>query len=121
MYLSERNRLLFVLTAYEARTLLVLALPLVAVELAVFAGSVAMGTAGKKLSGWMWLLRNRHWIAHRRRQLQTERAVSDARLAHLFTTRLLAAGNLQLPEWLKPLDALLAVYWSIARWLLRRV
>jgi GT2 family glycosyltransferase len=121
MYLSERNRLLFVLTAYEARTLLVLALPLVAVELAVFAASVATGTAGKKFSGWMWLLRNRRWIAHRRRQLQTERTVSDLRLAHLFKTGLLTAGNLQLPEWLKPLDALLAVYWSMARWLLRRV
>lgn len=115
LYLSERNRLLFVLTAYETRTLLLLALPLIAVELAALAGAVATRTAGTKLAGWMWLLRNRRWIARRRRQLQTERIVPDARLQHLFATRLLEAGNYVLPRWLEPLDALLAAYWSVAR------
>jgi len=114
LYLSERNRLLFVLTAYEKRTLLLLALPLVTVELAALAAAVATRTAGQKLSGWWWLLRNRRWISRRRRQLQSERVRSDARLAHLFATRL-DAGNFPLPDWLKPLDALLATYWSVAR------
>jgi GT2 family glycosyltransferase len=114
LYLSERNRLLFVLTAYETRTLLLLAPPFVAVELAALVGSVATGTAGKKLAGWLWLVRNRRWIAQRRRQLQTERRMSDRGLAHLFATRL-QAGNFRLPDWLRPLDALLAAYWSIAR------
>jgi GT2 family glycosyltransferase len=118
IYLSERNRLLFVLTAYEARTLLVLALPFIAVELAALVGSVATGTTRQKLAGWMWLLRNRQWVGRRRRQLQTERTVRDAQLTHLFATRLLNAGNYALPDWLKPLDALLAAYWRIARRLL---
>jgi GT2 family glycosyltransferase len=118
LYLSERNRLLFVLTTYEARTLVVLALPFVAVELAALAGAVATGTAGKKLAGWWWLVRNRRWIARRRRQIQAERRVSDAQLAHLFATRL-DAGNYPLPGWLKPLDTLLAGYWAISRRFLR--
>jgi GT2 family glycosyltransferase len=114
IYLSERNRLLFVLTEYETRTLLVLAVPFIMMELAAFLGALATRTAGQKLSGWIWLLRNRRWVRQRRRQLQGERVVSDARLAHLFATRL-KAGNYPLADWLKPLDALLAVYWSVAR------
>jgi GT2 family glycosyltransferase len=117
--LSERNRLLFVLTAYERRTLLLLALPLVAVELAAFVGAIATRAAGKKTAGWWWLLRNRRWVAERRRQLQAERLVTDGELAHLFATRL-EAGNFPLPAWLAPLDALLAAYWSVARRFLSR-
>jgi GT2 family glycosyltransferase len=119
IYLSERNRLLFVLTAYEARTLLLLGLPFTLVELAALAGSIATGTAGQKLSGWMWLLRNRRWIAQRRRELQAERTVADADLAPLFATRL-EAGNFPLPDWLKALDAILAAYWSVVRRFLRQ-
>jgi GT2 family glycosyltransferase len=119
IYLSERNRLLFVLTEYETRTLLVLAVPFIMVELAAFLGALATRTAGQKLAGWIWLLRNRRWVRQRRRQLQGERVVSDARLAPLFATRL-EAGNYSLPGWLRPLDVLLAVYWSVARRLLER-
>jgi GT2 family glycosyltransferase len=119
IYLSERNRLLFVLTAYDARTLLLLALPFACVELAALAGSVATGSVGQKVSGWLWLLRNRRWVAQRRRELQAERSVPDADLAYLFATRL-EAGNFPLPNWLKPLDALLAAYWSAVRRFLRR-
>jgi GT2 family glycosyltransferase len=119
IYLSERNRLLFVLSAYETRTLLVLAVPFIVMELAALIGSLATRTAGQKLAGWIWLLRNRRWIAARRKRLQAERVVPDARLAHLFATRL-NAGNYPLPGWLKPLDALLGAYWSVARRLLER-
>jgi GT2 family glycosyltransferase len=117
LYHSERNRLLFVLTAYEARTLLVLAAPFIAMELAALAGSVATRSTRSKVAGWIWLLRNRRWVAQRRRQLQAERIHSDAQLAQLFATRL-DAGNFPLPDWLKPFDALLAAYWSLARRLL---
>jgi GT2 family glycosyltransferase len=114
IYLSERNRLLFVLTEYETRTLLVLAVPFIVVELAAFFGSLATRTAGQKLAGWIWLLRNRRWVRQRRRQLQAERVIPDARLAYLFTARF-NAGNYPLPGWMRPLDALLAAYWSVAR------
>jgi GT2 family glycosyltransferase len=114
LYLSERNRLLFVMTAYEKRTLLLLALPFVVVEIAALVGAATTRSAGTKLAGWTWLFRNRRWIAERRKFLQSERLVSDAKLAHLFAIRL-RAGNFPLPGWLKPLDALLALYWSVTR------
>jgi GT2 family glycosyltransferase len=119
IYLSERNRLLFVLTEYQPRTLLALALPIVVVELAALAGSAVTGTTSQKVAGWWWLIRHRRWIAQRRRQLQSERVVSDGELAHLFAKRL-DAGNYPLPAWLEPLDALLAAYWSIVRRFLAR-
>ncbi len=114
-YLSERNRLVFVLTAYESRTLFLLAMPFIAVEIAALVGSVATGTVRHKVHGWWWVLRNRRWVAQRRRHLQAERLVTDAELAHLFATSLLEAGNFTLPDWLKPLDVLLAAYWAVAR------
>src|SRR5207244_11080519 len=119
IYLSERNRLLFVLTEYERRTLLVLAVPLIVTEFAAFLGALATRTVGQKLAGWIWLLRNRRWIRQRRRQLQAERVIPDAGLTYLFAARL-NAGNYPLPGWLRPLDALLAAYWSVARRLLER-
>lgn len=119
LYLSERNRLLFVLTAYELRTLLLLALPFIAVEIAALVAAAATRTAGAKVAGWVWLLRNRRWIKERRRLLQSERLVPDAQLAHLFATRL-QAGNFLLPERMKPLDALLSFYWFVARRFLTR-
>ncbi|HMG28263.1 MAG TPA: glycosyltransferase family 2 protein [Acidimicrobiia bacterium] len=114
LYLSERNRLLFVLTSYEVRTLLLLALPLIVVEIAALVGAAATRTAGAKLAGWAWLLRNRRWMAERRKLLQSERLVPDAHVVHLFATRL-RAGNFPLPGWMKPFDSLLALYWSVAR------
>jgi GT2 family glycosyltransferase len=119
LYHSERNRLLFVLTAYEARTLFVLALPLIAMELAALVGSLLTRTLGKKVAGWMWLLRNRRWVEQRRRMLQAERVIPDAHLTYLLSTRL-NAGNFPLPDWLRPFDALLAAYWSVARRFLER-
>jgi GT2 family glycosyltransferase len=116
MFLSERNRLVFVLTALEARTLLLLAPAFVAVELATLASAVAGGWWRQKLDGWVWLLRNHNWVRRRRRQLQTERTVPDRELASLTATRL-RAGNYSLPGFLRPLDAVLAAYW----WLVRRL
>ena len=96
MFLSERNRLVFVLTALEARTLLLLAPAFVAVEVATLARAVAGGWWRQKLDGWVWLLRNHNWVRRRRRQLQTERTVPDRELASLTATRL-RAGNYSLP------------------------
>jgi GT2 family glycosyltransferase len=65
--LSERNRLVVMLTRYPASVLIRL-LPLVA---AVEVGSVLLGgipgVRSAKLRGYLWLIRNRRWIARRRR------------------------------------------------------
>ena len=46
--------------------------------------------------------------------------VGAGTIAESKITSLLEAGNYALPDWLKPLDALLAAYWSVARRFLAR-
>ena len=104
IYLSERNRLLFVLTAYQSRTLLVLALPLIAVELAALAGSAVTGTArarrwpdGGGCSGTESGSRGAAGSCSRSESSRTPSWL------HLFGPRL-DAGNYPLPASLEPLD-----------------
>ncbi len=117
LYLAERNRLLFVLTAWDTRTLLVLAPALLAVEVAVTVAAVAGGWFAQKLAGWRWILGHTSWLRARRRHLQTRRRVSDRELAPLMASHL-DARNFPLPPAAQPLDRLLAGYWTLARRLL---
>lgn len=110
-YLLERNRLILVMTAFEARTLALLAPALLVAEVAMLALSLRGGWARQKVAGWRWLLRHRRWVRSRRRLLDEERSVSDAVLVPLLATRL-APGNYRLPPVLAPLDRVLAGYWS---------
>jgi GT2 family glycosyltransferase len=115
LYLSERNRLVYILTMLEARTLLVLGPAFAAVELAMLANAAATGWGKQKLAGWRWILRHRGWIRARRRKLQQERTAHDGRLAPLLATRLMNSGNYRLPGYARPFDALLEFYWRLAR------
>ncbi len=114
LFLAERNRLCMVLTLYELRTLWLLAPALLGLELAVVALAVRQGWWRQKLSGWRWLLGRRRWLAERRRVVQAARRVRDRDLAGRFATTL-SPGNLVLPDWLDPLDRLLARYWRFVR------
>lgn len=119
LYLAERNRLMFVLTCWEARSLAVLAPAFLGVEVAVTAASVAGGWFGAKVAGWRWLVANRAWLRERRRLLQSQRTVPDGRLTALLTDHL-DARNYPLPPMLQPFDDALAWYWRLARRFLRR-
>jgi len=114
MYLLERNRLLLVLTLWSGRLLALVALPLLALEVAVFAVAVRHGWARQKAAGWWWLLRNAPLVRQRRQQVQAARTVPDAALAHLLT------GDVEpgVPELAAPavLRRASRVYW----WLVRR-
>ena len=55
MYLLERNRLVTLLTTYQARTLLALAPLLVASEVALAVRSRQEGWGPQKVRGWRWL------------------------------------------------------------------
>ena len=57
-YLVERNRLIFVSTLWGGRALVVLAPPLLGLELAMVALAVKDGWLRQKMRGWGWLLRN---------------------------------------------------------------
>lgn len=117
LYLLERNRLLFLLTAHETRTLLLLAPPLLALELAMLLLALSQGWAGGKVRGWWWLLRHAGWVRSRRRLLQAERTRGDAELAHLLTAEL-STTAVDLPAALPVLNLLLRAWWWAARRLL---
>ena len=113
-YLAERNRLIFVLTNWEARTILLLAPVFLVMEVAVAVAALSGGWLQQKVAGWRWLLRHRSWLRERRTRVLRERARSDRDLAYLLATRL-QAGNYPLSPALRPLDFLLSCYWSIVR------
>src|SRR5665647_2881875 len=90
MYLLERNRLLFVLTCYGSRTLALLALPLLAFEVAMGAVALTQGWGRQKARGWVWVVRHLRWIRARRRLVQGSRVVPDhphRALVRLWTDR----------------------------------
>jgi GT2 family glycosyltransferase len=111
-FLVERNRLLFSLTLYETRTLLLLAPAFLCLEVGMLAVAAQGGWLSEKLAGWRWIARNRRWVVARRRLLQRERTRPDRELAPMLARRF-DAGNLPLPRALRPLDALLGAYWAV--------
>jgi hypothetical protein len=119
MYLMERNRLLFVLTTYEASTLALLALPLVAFDIALLLVAWRQGWAREKVRGWGWLLRHLPYIRSRRRRVGAARVVGDDVLGELLTTTF-DAGQLPMPTAGRPLQALLQGWWRLGRRLLVR-
>lgn len=110
-YLVERNRLILVLTLFQARTLALLLPALLVAEVAVLALAVTGGWVPQKVDGWRWLLRHRSSVLARRRRLQSERCVGDRSMVTLFATRL-DPGNYPLPPAARRLDALLGGYWA---------
>jgi GT2 family glycosyltransferase len=86
-YLLERNRIITVLTTYSGRTLLGLAIPLLAQEIAILTAAAAGRWLPAKVQGYRWLVR--HWrdIRRRHRLVQADRVVSDPDLAHIYAVR----------------------------------
>lgn len=118
MYLVERNRLIFMLTCWDSRTLWLLSPLIVAAELAMAAIGLRSGWFGEKVHSWGWLISHRRWLRERRRAVQSERSVSDKDLAYLMSERL-DAKNFPIPESLRFLDAAAASYWRFVRKFLR--
>ena len=118
MYLVERNRLIFMLTCWDSRTLVLLAPLIAATELAMVAIGARSGWLGEKIHGWGWLFSHRRWLRDRRNAVQSERTVSDKELASLLSDRL-DAKNFPIPEALSFLDAAAAAYWNLVRRFLR--
>ena len=113
-YLLERNRLIFVLTTYERRTLLLLSPLLVAVELGLLLVSLSGGWSRQKVSGWWWIARHGDWVRARRRALQSQRIVPDRDLAHLWSTRF-DPGHEATPVGAGTVGAVVTAYWALAR------
>ncbi|MFC7550075.1 glycosyltransferase family 2 protein [Plantactinospora sp. GCM10030261] len=118
LYLVERNRLITLLTAYEGRTLAVLAPMLLVTEIAMVLAALGGGWLPQKARGWGWLWRHRAWLRERRRRLQAERRVPDGALKDLMTGRI-AASNVEAPPGTGVFNALAGAYWAAAKPLLR--
>ncbi len=112
--LRDRNRLVFVLTAYSLRLLFVLAPVLVATELGMLALAARQGWLRGKLAGWWWCVWHLRWLTRHRRETQRLRRVRDRELAP-FLTPVLDPTMVALPRLVVPVNRILGAYWAVAR------
>jgi GT2 family glycosyltransferase len=112
-FLLERNRLIMVLSCFEARTLLVLAPVLLVLELGFLLMGMSQGWGRQKVRSWLWLLTHCRDLRARRRRVQSQRRVADSALLHLLAEDLLP-GNLPPPAWFGPVNWVLRGYWRVA-------
>jgi GT2 family glycosyltransferase len=116
-YFMERNRLIFVGSAYSLRMLLVLLPVLVAAEAGLVFVSWRQGWLRDKVEGWAWCARNAGWLVRHRRRLQAERTVPDRELApHL--TAWIDPKMVPVPPFVARTNPLVSGYWKLARRLL---
>jgi GT2 family glycosyltransferase len=113
-YFLERNRLLFVLTAYSARQLILLLPLLIATELGMLGLAVKEGWLRDKMAGWGWLLRHSRLVARRRRRTQGLRRVGDRELAP-YITPTFSPGMVAVPGPLRVANPVVRGYWSLVR------
>ncbi len=115
--LLERNRLVFVLSSYSLRLLLLLGPVLGTVELGMVALAARQGWLRGKLGGWWWLLRRPGWVRRHRRETQRLRRVRDRELARFLTPRL-DPQMIDLPRGSGALNAAAVRYWRLVERLL---
>jgi GT2 family glycosyltransferase len=113
-YFLERNRLLFVLTAYSARQLVLLMPLLLATELGMVGLAAKEGWLRDKVAGWGWLLRHSRLVAGRRRRTQALRRVRDRELAP-YITPTFSPGMVAVPGPLRAANPVVRGYWSLVR------
>jgi GT2 family glycosyltransferase len=113
-YYLERNRLIFVLTAFSSRLLLLLAPVLVAAELGLAVLALRQGWFNEKVRGWAWLLNRRAWLLARRRTVQAARLVADREVAR-FLTPVLDPRMLELPPGAALANGMLSIWWRGVR------
>jgi GT2 family glycosyltransferase len=113
-YLLERNRLVFVLSSYSPRLLLLLSPVLVSTEAAMLGLALKEGWARDKLAGWGWLLSNAGWLRHHRRETQRLRRVEDRELAR-FLSPVIAPAMIPVPSPVRAINPLVARYWSLVK------
>lgn len=114
-YFVERNRLMFVLTQWGWRALVLLGPALVALELAMVLLAVKEGWLRAKLRGWRWLWHHRAELRARRRAVLAASTVPDREWMRVLTTRL-ETPLIKVPSAvLRPLNFLTTAYWSLVR------
>jgi hypothetical protein len=115
--LLERNRLIFILSAYSVRLLLLLGPMLALGELAMLALAARRGWFRGKLGGWWWLMRHPRWLARHRRETQRLRRVRDSELAR-FLTPVLSPKMTPMPRGVSSVNPVAEQYWRFVQKLL---
>jgi GT2 family glycosyltransferase len=113
-YLLERNRLVFVLSSYSPRLLLLLAPVLASTEAALLVLALKEGWARDKLAGWGWLLRHAGWLRRHRRETQRLRRVRDRELAR-YLSPVLAPAMISVPAPVRAINPIVAKYWALVK------
>jgi GT2 family glycosyltransferase len=113
-YLLERNRLVFVLSSYSPRLLLLLAPVLASTEAALLVLALKEGWARDKLAGWGWLLRHAGWLRRHRRETQRLRCVRDRELAR-YLSPVLAPAMISVPAPVRAINPIVAKYWALVK------
>jgi GT2 family glycosyltransferase len=113
-YLLERNRLVFVLSAYSPRLLFLLSPVLVSTEAAMLLLAVKERWARDKLAGWGWLLRHASWLRRHRRETQALRRVRDRELAR-YLSPVVAPKMIPVPSPVRAINPLVARYWNLVK------
>jgi GT2 family glycosyltransferase len=116
-YFMERNRLVFVASAFSLRTIAVLAPILVVAEAGLAALSWRQGWLREKVAGWRWFVQHASWVRQHRRELQRRRLVSDRVLAR-YLTPTIDPAMIDVPAPVRAANPLLQAYWAMARRLL---
>lgn len=112
--LLERNRLAMALSNFSTRHLLLTLPLLLALELGVVVYAARQGWLRQKLAAYRWIWRRRAWLRARRRELAAVRTRSERELAHLYSPHL-DPKNIGLPDFVRPLDRVMAAYWRVVR------
>lgn len=117
MFLLEKNRQIFLRTAYGRRLRVVTWLPVTALGLVMTLVARSQGWAAEKKRADAWVRDNAAWIRQRRRWVQSRRVVSDRDLAPLLSATL-DQQVFPLPAGAGLLQASMRLYWRVARSLL---
>jgi GT2 family glycosyltransferase len=113
-YLMERNRLIFVATAYSGRQVALLMPLLIAAEVGLTLVAVREGWFRDKARGWVWCARHVGWLRRHRRTLQRGRTVPDRELARFLTARI-DPGMIEVPRLVLTVNPLLERYWTAVK------
>jgi GT2 family glycosyltransferase len=112
-YLVERNRLMFVLTLWGPRALVLLSPALLALEAAMTLLSVKQGWFRQKARGWVWLWRHRAVLRSRRRVVRAAALVPDRQWMRVLSDTL-DTPLISLPRAVQaPLNVVMRAYWRI--------
>lgn len=112
--LLERNRLAMALSSFSTRHLLLTLPLLLALEVGIVLYAARQGWLRQKLASYRWIWRRRAWLRTRRAELAAVRVRDERDLAHLYSAHL-DPGNIGLPDFVRPLDTVMAAYWRIVR------